>query len=213
MRKHFSGEEFALALVEGSLIDPLVLTGMIKRSETDSTILQFTPSTVCENWVPIPIKMIEAIDRISKVPCRDHAHEYVQLTLKEPTNPEAAVYAGLLRRHIYDSALQPAAGDLITPYATGIIESTSAITPFDPKLECFTEYGCPTKIRTCAGKDFCEVIDCGAGACPSCPPPFNTLIIKGWCAYTCYKNRQRSGSAFVLIPRIGTGIIGPICLN
>jgi hypothetical protein len=78
----------------------------------------------------------------------------------------------------------------------------------DPrKLEC-GELGCPYKVRDCPGK-FCEVIDCGTGPCPTCPPGFGNLVISAWCTYRCYP----SGSAIVLISRIGNFPLPTICLD
>lgn len=64
--------------------------------------------------------------------------------------------------------------------------SATVSPPKDPrKLECWYEpYNCPLKTM-CNGKR-CEVVDCGMGTCPICPPGFRNLLIKAWCSYKCY---------------------------
>jgi hypothetical protein len=77
--------------------------------------------------------------------------------------------------------------------------SASVGPPKDPrKLECgYEPYNCPLKTM-CDGKR-CEVIDCGMGTCPICPPGLGNLIIKSWCSYKCYP----SGGAIIIIPILG----------
>jgi hypothetical protein len=89
----FTGEEFAQALASSTL--PVVLAGMAKKGE-DPHVILFAPGMSCAHWIPVPAKMIEKVDWLGKAPCQEHTHEYVRLTLKESTSPEAIVLASLL---------------------------------------------------------------------------------------------------------------------
>jgi hypothetical protein len=94
--KEFSGEDFAKALSEGTLKEPLVRVGMVKRGEHPDTIL-FSEDLQCWRWVSIPAKTIEKVRWLAKVPCHDHIHDLVWIQLREPKDPEALVFADLLR--------------------------------------------------------------------------------------------------------------------
>jgi RHS repeat-associated protein len=61
--------------------------------------------------------------------------------------------------------------------------------------------GCPP--QTLCGSNICLLTDCGTGACPTCPPGFENLVIKAWCSYTCYKKNCPSGGALILIAKFG----------
>lgn len=70
------------------------MTGMVKASKKAGHIA-FTRSG-CENWVDIPIGLIEKAEQLGKAPCKDHWHPIFRLTLKEPKDAEARVFAALL---------------------------------------------------------------------------------------------------------------------
>jgi hypothetical protein len=70
------------------------MTGMVKASKKAAHIA-FTRSG-CENWVDIPIGVIEKAEQLGKAPCKDHWHPIFKLTLKEPKDAEAKVFAALL---------------------------------------------------------------------------------------------------------------------
>lgn len=105
MGKTFSGAEFVEALASGSLAAPSVLTGMVKPAEDDPKSLLFATGTSCERWVPIPVGMIEQVEWLGTVGCRDHTHDYVRLTLKEATSAEGTVLASLLGGYAESRAL------------------------------------------------------------------------------------------------------------
>jgi hypothetical protein len=73
----------------------------------------------------------------------------------------------------------------------------------DPLSRCYLPppagLGCPKSIYCDDGEKVCEVIECGTGACPRCPPGsgLENIAIRAWCAYVC----TPSGSATVLITR------------
>jgi hypothetical protein len=92
----FTPQEFLDKLGKDELNSPLTLTGMVKASEGSSTDLMFVIGTRCGNWTSVPIDIIDNVDVLGSVPCDDHSHHRVTLTLKTPQSPEAAVFAALL---------------------------------------------------------------------------------------------------------------------
>ena len=78
MPRTFSAEDFAKALASDSLIQPLILSGMVKKSEEPETIL-FAPETSCRSRVSIPLSKIEKVEWLGTVSCKDHFHEYVRI--------------------------------------------------------------------------------------------------------------------------------------
>lgn len=101
--KSFTGQEFVKALTsEGGLSVPsdcLTLTGMVKSSSggaVDSVL--FSPGTSCAFWIPVPVKMIDRVDHLGKIPCRDHEHDFVRLRFKMPTTDEGRVLTELLQQ-------------------------------------------------------------------------------------------------------------------
>jgi hypothetical protein len=117
MQRTFSGKEFAEALAAGSLKESVTLIGMVKKSEDDPDIVHFTPGTVCESWVPLPVSMIDRVEIGGKVPCDGHEHDYVRISLKEPSSPEALVLAALLGRYV-KAGSQPCGSTSPGPPAT-----------------------------------------------------------------------------------------------
>lgn len=99
----YTGEEFVKALTSERGIPssgaPLHLVGMVKASvggETDSVL--FAPGGSCASWTPVPVKMIQSVEHLGKVPCRDHEHDHVRLHVKPPTTDEGRVLAAVLRQ-------------------------------------------------------------------------------------------------------------------
>jgi hypothetical protein len=100
MAKSFTGEEFAKALSDGSLKEPLVKIGMVKQVEDGSDAILFAEGAVCSDWIRIPIAIIEEVDHLTTIKCRDHEHPLVQIRFKEPPaeNEAARAFAELARR-------------------------------------------------------------------------------------------------------------------
>jgi hypothetical protein len=96
MGKTFTGEEFVKVLAEGKQLESFVLNGMVKKSDDPKTIL-FAPGHSCSTWVSVPVSMIEKVEWLGKVPCKDHQHDHVRLFMKDPSVAEAAVFARLLQ--------------------------------------------------------------------------------------------------------------------
>lgn len=99
MPKSFTGPEFIAALAEGALKSPIVRVGMAKQDETDANAILFSENRSCESWIKIPVEIIEKVEHIDNVPCRDHEHPLIRLYIKEPPSDtkEAGILADLLR--------------------------------------------------------------------------------------------------------------------
>ena len=76
---------------------PITLIGMVKKSEGKEKTIQFAPGGNCSNWVTIPLDLIEDVEIIRTVPCKDHSHPLVRLNLKTPKTPEAKIYSSILQ--------------------------------------------------------------------------------------------------------------------
>jgi hypothetical protein len=99
MEKSFTGEEFVKRLSEGALRNPVVREGMVKPSEHAVDEIQFSVGRSCRNWTAIPAHLIERVEFITEVACKDHRHPFVRLIFTEPQaeNKQATVLADLLR--------------------------------------------------------------------------------------------------------------------
>lgn len=73
---------------------PLIFVGVLKAAE-DEQHLMFANGAYCNNWTSIPVDAIESIELISVIPCKDHSHPLVRLTMKEPASEEAKMFASM----------------------------------------------------------------------------------------------------------------------
>ncbi|MGW5865125.1 hypothetical protein ACWFRJ_23450 [Streptomyces sp. NPDC055239] len=99
MPRSFSGEEFLQALASDSVREKPVIVGMVKKSEEATESFQFAPGTTCQDWTTIPVSLIDQVELLRQVPCDEHTHSLVQLTLKESDSPEHTVLATLLSHY------------------------------------------------------------------------------------------------------------------
>lgn len=90
-------EEFLEKLQAGTFERDLVLGGMVKEDDDDDDVIQFSYGANCENWIKILTDHIESITMISRVPCGDHSHPFVELELKPPRTDEGELFADILR--------------------------------------------------------------------------------------------------------------------
>src|SRR5262249_16384381 len=99
MPASFTGKEFIDALKKDTLKEPIIKDGMVKQDEKDSTVILFTEGASCDIWTKVPVDLIEKVDHMGTIRCRDHQHPFVRLHFKAPgNNPVAAVFAELLKR-------------------------------------------------------------------------------------------------------------------
>jgi hypothetical protein len=107
MSNTFTGQEFAKRLSEGKLKESIVKIGMTKRHDDSSDSILFAEGG-CQDWISIPVDVIEQVTFLQTVPCRDHRHPLVMIQFKEPPpgDKAATVFAELARRNAYTSARQ-----------------------------------------------------------------------------------------------------------
>jgi hypothetical protein len=100
MPKFYEGAKFAEALSSGTFKQPIVLTGLAKQAENDNNAIMFAEGTLCQSWVKIPADMIDKVEYLATITCRDHEHPLVTLYLEDPPrqNPAAGALADLLRQ-------------------------------------------------------------------------------------------------------------------
>lgn len=97
MSKTLKPDDFFEKLEKGELsAAPVRLTGMVKKADGPEKAIRFAPGTNCAGWVTIPLDLIEGVEVLRTVPCRDHTHPFVKLTLKEPRSPEGKALFALL---------------------------------------------------------------------------------------------------------------------
>ena len=96
----YSGKELEETLVSGSFEskENLILTGMVKSSETKGFI-SFSQNG-CDNWIEVPIEMIESAEKGGNQSCKDHSHTIMHITFKEVSNPETKLFTNLLVQSI-----------------------------------------------------------------------------------------------------------------
>jgi hypothetical protein len=94
--------EFVEKLRTGDFQRGLVLHGLTKKTEEEAETIQFAHGTGCEKWTSIPVAEIESVDLLSVVPCKDHSHPFVRLSLRPPEGDEAKLFADLLNAVMND---------------------------------------------------------------------------------------------------------------
>lgn len=83
------------------------ITGMVRKHAKGvrtalplprSPFLLFAPGTSCGDWLPVPLRLIDSVDRLGKTRCKNHQHDLVRIHLKAPTARDAKLFAHLLQR-------------------------------------------------------------------------------------------------------------------
>jgi hypothetical protein len=102
----YSPEEFAAKLRSGKLdAPPLTMTGMMKISDKDGC-LSFT-RIGCDNWLDIPFTLIDKVEQLGWVACKDHAHPRVRIRLKSSEDVHQAPLLAMAR-HLLTSGQRAA---------------------------------------------------------------------------------------------------------
>jgi hypothetical protein len=108
----FSVAEFVAKLRAGSFVsNPLVVTGFVKLPE-EGDVLLLAQGHGCTNWNPIALPLIERVEFHRVVPCKDHSHPLVSLTLAQPESEEAQTFANIAKmsQEFIQSPYPPAIG-------------------------------------------------------------------------------------------------------
>lgn len=102
----FTGSSLEEAVKSGSLERPMLeLTGMVKASEQEGSIAFARGG--CETWIDLPTHLIDKAEQLGQKPCRDHVHPVFRITLKEPADPEAKLFASMLTMPMSGSSMEP----------------------------------------------------------------------------------------------------------
>ena len=90
--RSYEPAEFVSLLASNKLDEPVDLTlfGLVKADENDRSVLLFSISFSCEQWMPIPVALISSIRHIRNVTCKDHQHPFVRIVFAEPKKEDAS---------------------------------------------------------------------------------------------------------------------------
>lgn len=96
----YSGEEIVEAIRAGEMKPQAVLAGLAKVDDEDAGVLLHS-SDGCRTWNRIPVDLIERVDHLTTVRCKDHSHPFVRIHLREiEDDPRAAALLDLLRARV-----------------------------------------------------------------------------------------------------------------
>lgn|GEM_PF-6850264 len=105
-----TGPELEKALKENTFVSSSVsFTGMVKTSEKPAHV-QFAIAG-CESWVDIPVSLIDQAEHLGKQPCKEHAHPWVRVSLKESKDPLAQLLNALFSQLSQTTTLQPSSSE------------------------------------------------------------------------------------------------------
>jgi hypothetical protein len=78
--------EFVSKLSAGELPGPtrVEIVGLVKSDDNVSSVVHFSNSPSCEEWLTLPIEIVESVDHLQAVNCKDHQHPLVKVKLKPP---------------------------------------------------------------------------------------------------------------------------------
>jgi hypothetical protein len=102
----FTPADFAAKLREGHFASaPLSATGLVKLPDNEGVkgkgkekatqTLQFAHGSDCDSWINVPLTLIDRIDFLRVVRCKDHSHPLVTLIFSVPQTPEAQTFAAI----------------------------------------------------------------------------------------------------------------------
>jgi hypothetical protein len=152
--------EFLEKLVRNDLRPPLVLTGMAKKGEDDDKQVWFAIGTNCANWRVVPLNLVESIEALEIVPCRDHTHPLVKMYFKKPNSEDSMLFASLAINIIR------AAGDAVVKVLAHVQASGPTV-----RSDCVQ---CLRDCRVQSPEDFFACLDRCARLCPPvAEPQFN----------------------------------------
>lgn len=74
------------------------IIGMVKKSEGEQKTIEFAHGGNCSNWVTIPLELIEDVEIMETISCKDHTHPLVKLNLITPKTLEGQALIKLLEQ-------------------------------------------------------------------------------------------------------------------
>ncbi|MFG2338744.1 hypothetical protein [Streptomyces yangpuensis] len=103
VESHTDPREFLRKLREGDLTPQIRIVGMVKSDKEDSDRILF--SRDCTDWISIPVDMIQTLENLGSVQCKDHSHPLAVITFHEPGSPEVRVFTRLLSSYQFTHKL------------------------------------------------------------------------------------------------------------
>jgi hypothetical protein len=98
--RSYDPAQFLSKLSVNELPEPTELTivGLAKSEGTSPSLLYFSLSPSCERWIPIPTEIVESIEHLKTINCRDHKHPVVRIRFKrvEEGRHDLAFFMNLL---------------------------------------------------------------------------------------------------------------------
>lgn len=92
--RSFTVGDFLTSLKAGDFDRPtrptIITEGMVKASDSGDDAIQFSVGGSCDSWMTIPANLIESVEFLRTVGCKDHSHPFVRLHLKHP-DPENVI--------------------------------------------------------------------------------------------------------------------------
>jgi hypothetical protein len=87
----YTPTDFVAKLSANELPEPLHTTfvGLAKYDREKPQAIQFSWSSSCQQWLTVPMDMIETVHHLGSVPCQDHQHPLVKMTCKRPDESRA----------------------------------------------------------------------------------------------------------------------------
>jgi hypothetical protein len=84
--RNYEPADFLSKLSKNNLPNPteVSIVGLVKSDEANPSAIHFSYSLPCEQWLSIPIEIVETIDHLGTVPCKDHQHPLVRIKFKRP---------------------------------------------------------------------------------------------------------------------------------
>lgn len=128
------GEEFAEALANDSVIAPVALIGLVKPAKDRADILfapeigpLTTPGTLCDAllWIRIPVDIIDSVEVLEKIPCREKTYDHVRLILKQEIGgPVGNALLALLHNYIgaAKQSIKSSVSPNIPSYSTPVLQ-------------------------------------------------------------------------------------------
>ncbi len=133
----YEPSEFVSQLTANKLVEPLDLTlyGLVKADENDSSVLWFSSSLSCEQWMSIPVSLISSVSHIRNVKCKDHHHPLAKIALAEPDREDASA---VLFMQLFAQAKATGAANRIATSKKGLARQGCEVLTFDdvPYLCC-----------------------------------------------------------------------------
>jgi hypothetical protein len=123
--KTYPVEEFIKRLRAGEFASaPLEATGLIELPIEGDGLL-FAHGSDCTNWISIPRKLIDRVEFLGVVSCKDHTHPFVTLIFSVPESPEGQAFAGIAK-------LSRAAASMPQTRAVPVLSGPIAVHPLQP---------------------------------------------------------------------------------